>query len=304
MDLKLKVLEENFYKNNLEKIDLIDEFGFKYSTTYSNLLKAKKSGKKTLRRFAKSNPYSLENLNHLLIINNSDYIVDMKLTNGISNNTSLIYLNDYKGNTIEKRLCDILKNVRNMKPVAIREIRNTKQYRDKVYHDTNGEYSFIGNFKNIKTKSSFKHNLCGTTFDERPDNFERCTNRCPKCCDNNISLGERTVENILCKYNVNFIHQYSFNDCVYKQRLKFDFAIFKNNELFCLLEYQGQQHYKPVNFGNSKISDNELLVLFNEGIKRDNIKRDYCRKNNIALIEIPYWDFNNIENMLIKNNVI
>ena len=32
--------------------------------------------------------------------------------------------------------------------------------------------------------------------------------------------------------------------------------------------------------------------------KRDNIKTEYCKDNNITLIRIPYWDFNNIENIL------
>ena len=39
-----------------------------------------------------------------------------------------------------------------------------------------------------------------------------------------------------------------------------------------------------------------------EGFKsqkiRDNIKRDYCKKNNIILIEIPYWDFDILEDYI------
>ena len=33
---------------------------------------------------------------------------------------------------------------------------------------------------------------------------------------------------------------------------------------------------------------------------RDTIKTVYCKENNIKLIRIPYWEFNNIENILIK----
>ena len=32
----------------------------------------------------------------------------------------------------------------------------------------------------------------------------------------------------------------------------------------------------------------------------DNIKTQYCQQNNIKLIRIPYWEFKNIENILIK----
>ena len=33
---------------------------------------------------------------------------------------------------------------------------------------------------------------------------------------------------------------------------------------------------------------------------RDSIKTRYCKDNNIKLIRIPYWEFNDIEKILIK----
>ena len=36
----------------------------------------------------------------------------------------------------------------------------------------------------------------------------------------------------------------------------------------------------------------ELCVI------RDNIKRDYCKKNNISLIEVPYLECDNMESFL------
>ena len=39
---------------------------------------------------------------------------------------------------------------------------------------------------------------------------------------------------------------------------------------------------------------------FDTSIKRDKIKDDYCVKNNIKLIRIPYWEINNIETILIN----
>lgn len=33
---------------------------------------------------------------------------------------------------------------------------------------------------------------------------------------------------------------------------------------------------------------------------RDTIKNIYCRNNNIDLLRIPYWEFDNIENILIN----
>ena len=42
-----------------------------------------------------------------------------------------------------------------------------------------------------------------------------------------------------------------------------------------------------------------LLDLMN--LKRnDNIKTEYCKNNNIKLIRIPYWEFDNIEQIICQ----
>ena len=57
------------------------------------------------------------------------------------------------------------------------------------------------------------------------------------------------------------------------------------------IEYDGQQHYKPIEkFGVEK--------AFEKTKFRDVIKNNYCKDNNINLLRIPYWDYNNIEKIL------
>ena len=56
------------------------------------------------------------------------------------------------------------------------------------------------------------------------------------------------------------------------------------------IEYDGEFHYK--NKMNEKYYET-LLV-------HDELKNKYAKKNNWRLIRIPYWDFNNIENILDK----
>ena len=96
-----------------------------------------------------------------------------------------------------------------------------------------------------------------------------------------------------------YIQEYKFDDCKNVKPLPFDFVVFKNQDLkdidFCI-EIQGQQHYKPVNFGG--ISDREAQESLDGCRKRDKIKYNYCKDNNIKLIEIPYWDFENIINII------
>ena len=115
---------------------------------------------------------------------------------------------------------------------------------------------------------------------------------CPQC---NESKGEKKIEKILNKYNIYNITQYTFPDCKYKQALQFDSYLPNYNTC---IEYQGIQHYEPVDFAGRGQKWAEQQFELNQ--KRDQIKRDYCNKNNIKLIEIPYWDFDNIEKILEK----
>jgi len=99
------------------------------------------------------------------------------------------------------------------------------------------------------------------------------------------SYGEEKIHQILTEQKVNFQEEYSFEDCRSRQgvKLRFDFAIFKKQTLYCLIEFQGEQHTKAVNYFGGE----EALKLTQE---RDNIKKEYCKKHNIRLIEIPYSD--------------
>jgi len=109
---------------------------------------------------------------------------------------------------------------------------------------------------------------------------------CPKC---NESKGEKIIREILEKNNINIITQKTFNSCLYKRNLKFDFYLPNYN--LCI-EYDGIQHYKPNDFFGGNIE-------FEKTQKRDKIKNNYCKENNIKLIRIKYN-----ENILDKLNVI
>lgn len=111
------------------------------------------------------------------------------------------------------------------------------------------------------------------------------------------SKGEQKITEILKLNNINFCSQYSFSDLVSLKNYKlyFDFAILKNNEVVALIEYQGKQHYE-VGFNMSQSE-------FEESLGRDQLKRDYCIKNNIPLIEISYLEFDKINTNYILNKL-
>ena len=63
------------------------------------------------------------------------------------------------------------------------------------------------------------------------------------------SKGELKIDKFLLKNNINFKTQVSFNDCKYKDKLRFDFGVYNQyNELIYLVEFNGRQHYEETNF--------------------------------------------------------
>lgn len=154
-----------------------------------------------------------------------------------------------------------------------------------ILAETNRDLVCIDYAGRVKGESIFYCNKCGRIWTTSFDKIKNDNNGCPYC---NESKGELQICSILDNYNINYIRQYKFDNCRNKNPLPFDFAIFINNDLFCLIEYDGELHYKNIE------KYNQLKITQ----KRDKIKTEYCNKNNIQLIRIPYWEFENIEYIL------
>lgn len=108
------------------------------------------------------------------------------------------------------------------------------------------------------------------------------------CGCTSSSFEEKRISQILEQNNIFYIKEYSFSDLYYQNinaKLRFDFAIFKDNQLRYLIEFDGKQHIKE------KAGWGESL----ENIQaRNNIKNKYCKENNIPLIRIPYTHYENL----------
>lgn len=107
---------------------------------------------------------------------------------------------------------------------------------------------------------------------------------CSKC-SNASSKSENSIREYLKQKNITFIEQKSYDECFFniKGKLRFDFCLKINNKEL-LIEANGIQHYKPITFfGGEKGLEYQQ--------KRDRIKRQFCKKNNIPLLEIPYNKF-------------
>lgn len=138
-----------------------------------------------------------------------------------------------------------------------------------------------GNFKQ-KDIVSFKCS-CGDVFTRKPNTvISQQMWRCSKC-SNKISKPELIIMKYLEKNNINYEYQKRFDDCRNVFKLPFDFYIESYN---CIIEYDGEFHYfdKFGELENRKYNDK--------------LKTDYCKANNIKLLRIPYFEFNNIDSIL------
>jgi hypothetical protein len=139
----------------------------------------------------------------------------------------------------------------------------------------------------------------------------KCRNQGVGCSQCNKSKGEKEISNYL--INNSFVKLFkeeydilksTINTKYYMPQKEFDGLLGLGNgnlsyDFFLpnynlLIEYQGQQHEKYIpGFHKSKKD-------FLKQQEHDRRKREYAHKHNINLLEIWYWDFDNIEEILTK----
>lgn len=152
----------------------------------------------------------------------------------------------------------------------VKEIHGTKVRRDK-------KTPYI----NSHTKLYW---ICdqGHRWETTPHNIKR-GNGCPECATSYLK-GEAFTREVLEEYNIYFQKQKEFADLYNKSKsspLSYDFFI---PSMDILIECQGIQHYKPIEFmgGAKKFADQQ---------ERDQLKREYAWENGYYLLEISYKDY-------------
>ena len=195
----------------------------------------------------------------------------------INNKTKLLMKHNKCSNEYYVTPHDFLMKKGNCPYCAGHKKKTKNEFIQEVHNLTNNEYEVLGEYINARTKTLIKHNKCGHEYYIRPNEFIQ-GNRCPYCAH---SKGEEFIENYLKENNIPYETQVSFEDCKNINILKFDFKIYLKDASFILLEYNGIQHYKN-SFGDQK--------NFKLQQKRDQIKKEYCKKNKINLEIISYKD--------------
>lgn len=151
-------------------------------------------------------------------------------------------------------------------------------------HSDKYDYSMVDYINNMIKVNIIckKHGI----FKQIPNNH-LAGSGCSKC---KISKGEDKIISILSDNRIEYIYQKTYNDCLSNNgnKLRFDFYLPYYN--LCI-EYDGEQHFEAITFfGGEKALDTLR--------KRDDIKNKYCLFNNIELLRIPYYDYDNIEHII------
>lgn len=169
----------------------------------------------------------------------------------------------------------------------------SKEQIESVIKNNNLPIKLISKYKNNKTKIEVECLKCHRKYLTLPKNFLYFGKTgCPYCTQ---TKGEEKMFRILNKFGIQITPQYSFSDCKHINKLRFDGYDERNSVAY---EYQGEQHYIPIDFaGRGEEWAKEQLKLNKQ---RDEIKRDFCKINDIRLIEIPYWEFDNMEDFIKK----
>lgn len=115
------------------------------------------------------------------------------------------------------------------------------------------------------------------------------------------SINEKKIIDILKENKINFEYQKTFPNCKYENsnyNAIFDFYLPDYN---CVIEYDGEQHYKAVRFSN--ISSTQAEYNLKKTQEHDRYKNEWCKENNIKMIRIPYWDKEKINLNYILNSI-
>lgn len=110
--------------------------------------------------------------------------------------------------------------------------------------------------------------------------------------ESSMSKGERAAEQVFKKYNYTYETQKRFDDCRDKYTLPFDFYLSDYN---LIIEIMGEQHEHPIDYFGGK-------EAFKKCIIHDKIKRDYLKSHNIDILDIWYYEFDKMEE-LITNKI-
>ena len=113
-------------------------------------------------------------------------------------------------------------------------------------------------------------------------------------CSQSLSKNEFIIANYFNKNSIKYESEKTFKDCKDKMPLPFDFYLPNYN--LCI-EYDGEYHYRPIRISKEE-TEEDIQNRFKLRQFHDQIKNEYCQSHGIELLRIPYWEQDNIEQII------
>lgn len=145
------------------------------------------------------------------------------------------------------------------------------------------------NVLNLKIKCGKCNNIYITSL----TNYQYGKISCNKCSSKE-SRHEKEIRELLESNNIAFEQQKRFLECTDKRQLPFDFYLPNYN--LCI-EYDGEFHYlKRSHDWKTKNPDESLFYVQ----RHDQIKDEFCQNHGIELLRIPYWEKDNLKEIILN----
>jgi len=157
-------------------------------------------------------------------------------------------------------------------------------------------------YRGSREKSLYKCSDCHK-LNEKYHHKVMGGSKCDFCRKSNNIWADDLYFNLINEFKLEVEREVTFEDLKsginQNYSLRFDFGVYHKNKLICLIEFDGEQHYKPIEFFGGESS-------FENQKSNDNTKNEYCENMNIPLIRVRqrnYARYRNYNLQILKNNI-
>ena len=165
-----------------------------------------------------------------------------------------------------------------------------KEFEKELIRVHKGSIILGDKYINTGTNVDFICKKCGNRWSSKPSHITQ-GHGCPDCCDK--SKGEEIIAEYLSGAGFTFKREVTFDGLKRQRSLRYDFAVLDKTTLepTALIEFDGEQHFRPVEYFGGVETWESLK-------KSDEMKNQYARRNGIKLIRIPYSKISSIAEIL------
>jgi len=293
-------LLDDKYEESHNNLSIVDSDGYRYHISFNCFDSAKKYSKFDYKpeKFSKRNKYTFENIK--LWVANNNCTFDLCGGEYLDNRQDILVFRCHKckesWNTsfddiyCKKCACPYCAGKR------ISETNNLLYEFPDIAREWDYERNILLPQQCMKGSSKKAHWICkhGHRWESVISNRTSLGEGCPICEE---SHGEKRIREFLENMKIGFDPQKTFDDCrgANSKKLSFDFCVYDScGDVFCLIEFQGQQHFMPVEYfgGNDAYLKRQMYDIY---------KKYYCHKKNYRLLRIDYYDFDKINQILERD---